>query len=304
MVKKIKSKKDNISEKSNKNTIENKRYSHILSTQKILKKELYSQKSETNDREEIEIKYSDYITKIFNSSIIHMLIVYIGKNKDKLKKYKYDKEQNFINNFSKLIKELYLNEIEVAYLTLLLDKIGLEFKNFEHWDYFYCLGIYSKTKVTSKDETFYFAKLAKNIEDQYYDLINESKFEDIVKKGITNKELNERFKELTKPINTYCRNNFINYSGIADKIVRLSQPYGIESNGNQLFNEKNINGNNDINNENNIDDNGINNLVPLTPYNQRTTISNDKHDLNLLADCSRLSLGKQKSDNFFSSLFS
>ena len=321
MVKKNKFEKSNKSKKIKGKTKENK--SQIDSTKIVLKNLLYSQKSETNSKEYIQKRYSDYITKMFNSSIINMLIVYISKNKDKLKKYNYDKEQNFINKFANLIKELYLNEIELAYLTLLLDIFGWNLNGYEHWEYFYCLGFYSKKKVSGEIESESLLSNKSLLEDKYISFVNETKFEDFEQKGISIKDLNERFKELTKPINSYCRKNFINYSGIADKIVRLSQPYGMESNGNQLFlknnndvNIDNLNKLNDnglskaninissINDVNNIDYNKINNLVSSFPYNirninsgynRRSTFLNTKNDLNLETKGSQLSLGRQKS---------
>ena len=311
MTKKIKSEKiNNKSSKKYKNITETRRDSHILAVKSTLKNILYSKKTDEKFEEYNENKYSDYITKMFNSSIIHMLIVYFNKNNSQLKKYQYDKEQNFINKFANLIKELYLNEMEVAYLTLLLDKFGWDFENYKKWDYFYCLGLYCKKNVSGEIEcdnllrkSFddQYSLLKKNLEDQYCQLVNEQKFDDFEKERITNKELNERFKELTKPISSYCRKDFINYNGIADKIVRLSQPYGIESNGNQLINVKNANNNKDnntinmeqikkieendyskmnnnisnINNDNNYDFNKINNLVSSFPYNNINNIRNN-----------------------------
>ena len=323
--------KKNKNEKKKKNISGNKRLSQIRSVLSHLKELLHCNKSdksnnkEMNAKEYTEKKYSNYITKVFNSTIIHMLIVYLNKNKEKLKKYNYAKEQNFINKFAILIKELYLNEIEVAYLTLLLDKVGWNFKGNDHWVYFYCLGIYAKKKVTGEYESDDLLSIKDDVEEKYADIINDSEFYNFEKKGITNKEINDRFKELTKPINSYCRKNFINYCGIADKIVRLSQPYGKESNGNQLFNEKkeDQNNNNDdnkkneeleysklinnisrINNNNNYDYNQINNLGSINVYNTRNTnLYNPRQftNLNLSTHGSNLSLNKGKSSNYFSS---
>ena len=71
-----------------------------------------------------------------------MIIAHLNKNKEKLKSYNYDKEPNFINRFINLIKQLYLNEIELAYLTLLLDKLDWKFDTINnHQIYFYAFGI-------------------------------------------------------------------------------------------------------------------------------------------------------------------
>lgn len=222
-----------------------------------LKGLLTTKKSNTNVEpynDTSDEKNSDYFTTIFNSKIIHMLIVYLNKNKRKLKDYKYDQETNFINKFVHLIKELRLNEIEVAYFTLLLDKLGWQFANINHWLYFYSLGIYTKKNITNEYESDELLNIKEELNEKYSKLVNEEKFEEFEKEGISTQEINQRFKELTKPINSFCRKNFINYSSIADKIIRLSQPYGEESNGNQLYIEKNLDEieiNNFKNNENN-----------------------------------------------------
>ena len=325
MAKKSKTEKTTKQEKTGKNLNQAKKRNQINSVLSHLKDVLYSRKSDINRKEHILKAYSDYITETFNSTIIHMFIVYLMKNKENLKKYKYDEEPNFINKFVILIKELHLNEIEVAFLTLLLDKVGWKLDNYEHWMYFYCLGIYSKKKVTGEYESDELLKKHEFAEEKYLEFVNGTEYDKIDTEGISNKELNERFMELTKPINSYCRKNFINYSGIADKIIRLSQPYGEESNGNKLLEENNveetINNNegkkmedyetfkanyniSNINN-NNIDINRINNLGSLNPYIGRNSINSYlpgqfgsiRNDLNLLSNRSHLSLHKGSSNN-------
>ena len=128
MAKKSKTEKTTKHEKTGKNLNQAKKRNQINSVLSHLKDVLYSRKSDINPTEHILKAYSDYITETFNSTIINMFIVYLMKNKENLKKYKYDEEPNFINKFVILIKELHLNEIEVAYLTLLLDKVENNFE--------------------------------------------------------------------------------------------------------------------------------------------------------------------------------
>ena len=63
-----------------------------------------------------------------------------------------------------------------------------------------------------------------------------------------------------KPINTFCRKNFVNYNSIADKIIKMSQPYGEESNANQLIKEKILEENKNNINEINEEDKFVNNF--------------------------------------------
>ena len=200
--------------------------------------------------------------------------------------------------------------------------MGWQLDNFDHWIYFYCLGIYTKKKVTGEYESDNLIQKNSFVEDKYLDFINGTEIDNFEKEGISNKELNKRFIELTRPINSYCRKNFINYSGIADKIIRLSQPYGEESNGNKLLEENNVEetinegkkmedyatfkANYNISNiNNNIDINRINNLGSLNPYIGRNSINSYlpgqfgsiRNDLNLLSNRSHLSLHKGSSSN-------
>ena len=221
--------------------IKKKNRNRIQAVKMTLRNQLICKKSEITDEVHKEKNYSDYITNIFNSRIIYMLIVYMNKNKEKLKIYKYDIEPNFFNKFIHLIKELNLNEIEVAFMTLLLDKLDWTFNNIDHWTYFYLLGIYTKKIVTGEDASDDFLSSKEEIRDKYTTFVYDDTVEELENNKIKTQEINMRYKELNKPINSYCRKNFINYTSVADKIVRLSQPYGEESIGNQLFIEENEN---------------------------------------------------------------
>ena len=78
-------------------------------------------------------KYTKYITEEFNSTIVNMLVVFI--NKSKTFPLKYQKEPFFIIKLVNLLKHLLMNEFELSYFTILLDRIGWEYKFIEHWTY-------------------------------------------------------------------------------------------------------------------------------------------------------------------------
>ena len=101
MVKKLKSKKQT-SNSDNKRKNKKK----ISDMKATLKNMLTNLKSDTKKEFDNAANYTEYISDIFNSRIINMLIVYFNKRKDKLKQYEYDTEQNFIYKFAYLIKEL------------------------------------------------------------------------------------------------------------------------------------------------------------------------------------------------------
>lgn len=217
---------------------------------KIINEELYSNytKNDKNgnnnkinskdDKErEYNNRYSKYMLEEFNSIIVNMFITYINNNKSLLNEHK--NEPNFMNKFINLIKHLLMNELELATFTILLDTIGWKHEKIDQWTYFSILGIYSKQLVGREEETsflinIYSIKNSKFFE--YYknicDLEIVKKFDE--KKSLTIKLINDRYKKLNKPKNSYCRKSNIFYNEVVDEIIKWSQPYDKESNGNQL----------------------------------------------------------------------
>ena len=177
-------------------------------------------------------KYSHYLHHEFNNTIVNMIILYINKINSFPLYYK--NEPNFTYNMVSLFKHLLMNEIEVAYFTILLDNIGWKYENYEHWLYFNILGIITKKQCGNEED---FILLFKNLSrvnkkfiDEYSTFINDKKIiSKIDENNISLKAINKRYLQLTKPVNSYCRKNIINYQDILDKIVKLSQPYFKES---------------------------------------------------------------------------
>jgi len=214
----------------------------ISSFKKALKNKLYSSlnlNEQKNDNGQLNfedgekdreyfIRYTLYINNEFNSNIVNMVILYINDCNSFTKKYK--EEPNFILNMINLIKSLFMNEIEVAYYTIALDKIGVNYKDIEHWLYFRILGVATK-KLCGKEEdcSLLINKLSKKNQkfiDEYSAFINDNKIiAQISNNQISLQQINQRFILLSKPVNTYCRKNYLNFQGIIDNIVKLSQPY-------------------------------------------------------------------------------
>jgi hypothetical protein len=214
----------------------------ISSFKKALKNKLYSSLNFyeiNNDNNKLSFedgekdreyffRYTSYINHEFNSNIVNMIVLYINDSNSFTKKYK--EEPNFILNMINLIKSLFMNEIEVAYYTIALEKIGVNYKDIEHWLYFSILGVATK-KLCGKEEDCFLLinKLSKKNQkfiDEYSAFINDNKIiAQISNNQISLQQINQRFILLSKPINTYCRKNYLNFQGIIDNIVKLSQPY-------------------------------------------------------------------------------
>lgn len=186
-------------------------------------------------------KYTHYIFYTFNSSIVNMIILYFNKNKSLLTQYKL--EENFIYNLIRLLKHLLMNEIEVAHFTLLLDNLGGSNEQIDLWIYLIILGILTK-KSLSKENDFslllnVFSKKYPNLKEVYFDYVSDENVKKkIAKKRINISLINKRFNELTKPINSYCRENYIILDGILDKIISLSHPYEKKDNSKKNDNDK------------------------------------------------------------------
>ena len=127
-----------------------------------------------------------------------------------------------------------MNEIEVAYFTLLIDKLGWKYEKIDHWIYFTILGIITKNECLKGNNTFIlitiFSRRYPNFQEIYSNFINDDKISSLInEKNITIEIVNKRFIQLSKPTNTYCRKNYINLDGIIDKIVYMSHPYSKNS---------------------------------------------------------------------------
>ena len=193
----------------------------------------YTSTEEEQNSKLYYFNYTNYILQEFNSSIVNMMILYINENKKSFPK-EYKLEQDFNYNMINLLKYLMMNEIEVAYFTLLIDKLGWKYEKIDHWIYFTILGIITKNECLKGNNTFIlitiFSRRYPNFQEIYSNFINDEKISSLInEKNITIEIINKRFIQLSKPTNTYCRKNYINLDGIIDKIVYMSHPYSKSS---------------------------------------------------------------------------
>ena len=236
--------KENFNVKKIKKLINQELYTNYIKNGKKKEENIFESLYLINSKEEKENdynkRYSKYIAEQFNSTLVHMLITYINNNNSFPSDFQL--ESNFIYNLINLIKHIFMNEIELVIFTLLIDKMGWKHQKIDHWTYFCILGIYAKILVGNEEESnklIDFFQIKNNSFLEYYKiLVDEDIPKKVDKNEITIKIINKRFKEITKPINSYCKQNYINYNVIVDKIGHMSQPYGEESNGIQLYNNE------------------------------------------------------------------
>ena len=198
--------------------------------------------------------FQNYIKNEFTLicvSIINKIVIDINRNHLEQFEGKY----NFNKLFIDLAKELLLNEYELILLSLYLEyiNISLYFDIFSMEESLLYICFFVK-KLTLDDEELepilhYLNKKYNNFE------INYQKWYKVNEKKINSryffhyKEVNKRFKEYNTPFNKYCRDNYIDYNYIVDRILTMSLPYA------DIKKDSNINKSNDINNDNKNNDN-------------------------------------------------
>ena len=174
-------------------------YSSIEKDDKIKQKYNLSYQMKTTEEQDkiYSMKYSKYISEEFNSRIVNMIIIYINKNKTFPLNFK--NEPNFIYKFINLLKHLLMNEFEISYFTILLDRIGWKWQNVEHWTYFCILGIFTKNLCGKEDESSLLIDIisrnSPEFTDYYTNLVCDEEVDEKIKENEINlKIINERFR--------------------------------------------------------------------------------------------------------------
>ena len=183
--------------------------------------------------------------------------------------------------FISIIKELLMNEFELILLSLHLELIDISSSNdissFKESLIFLCFLI---KKLTLSEEHLAPINSFLNRKYQRFD----EKFKIFLEQNssVLDKkpyfkyvEFNERFKEFNKTDSIYCKNNFIDYNLIIDRILNMSIPYN-ENKRENLFINKKINPNNNtdlIFESSNISFSGNNNNK--INFNQNNLINNN-----------------------------
>ena len=215
----------------------------------------------------------NYLLNEFTSnclSYINKIIMNAPKNS--LRKYQGIFELNKI--FISIVKELLMNEFELILLSLYLETIDISLSQdiltFEESLIFICFFIkkftLSKEKI-SPINSFLIRKY-QGFEDKFNKWFQSNALAINQKLYFSYAEINKRFKEFNEPCSIYCKNNYIDYNLIIDRILTMSNPYNEGKSENYLLNQK-LNqslGANDINNffNNNINQNFLfnnNNII-------------------------------------------
>lgn len=164
-------------------------------------------------------KYIKYINNQLNSKVISMLFNYISSSN--IIPISLKKNCFFIIKILKIIKILFVNEIELVIITLILDKIGLMINDLERHLYYVTLAA---KHISSSHNKIFLKILNKNnfgFSENYKQWLKKPDIQEILQKiDLTN--INNRFNELRQPF--YLNENqkkFINYNEIANIIAKI-----------------------------------------------------------------------------------
>ena len=251
--------------------------------------------------------HKNYILNEFTSNClkyINKIVLDIRKNH--LKKFQSIFELNRI--FVSIIKELLMNEFELLLLSLYLESIDLssckDIISFKDSLIYLCYFIKKITLSSEKISPIYsfLNRKYQNFEDKFKKWFeyNSSIFNN--KLYFSYSEVNTRFKEYNQSHSIYCKNNYIDYNLIIDRILTMSIPYN-ESKTDNLFIDTNINKdlgkkrNNEIINYNNSLENKINIEQKFLFNNDNINNLNNYINKNITINSEQIYLSKNNNNN-------
>ena len=176
-----------------------------------------------------EIKDIPDLPNQYNKETSKMIMTYINNIRNKVmsieSKNKILEKMNvnhFLKNLIKIISCLNMNENELSVFTILLDRIGWDYGQFDQWEHLYYIGILTLQKLFNKYEDFE--------DDKYKSWIQQIITKEDILKGIGLREMNARNKELRMQTDIYFHNNYIDYNEIVDTIIDNAHLYNKSSN--------------------------------------------------------------------------
>ena len=251
--------------------------------------------------------HKNYILNEFTSNCLkYTNKIVLDVRKNHLKKFQSIFELNRI--FVSIIKELLMNEFELLLLSLYLESIDLssckDIISFKDSLIYLCYFIKKITLSSVKISPIYsfLNRKYQNFEDKFKKWFeyNSSIFNN--KLYFSYSEVNTRFKEYNQSHSIYCKNNYIDYNLIIDRILTMSIPYN-ESKTDNLFIDTNINKdlgkkrNNEIINYNNSLENKINKEQKFLFNNNNINNLNNYINKNITINSDQIYLSKNNNNN-------
>ncbi len=179
-----------------------------------------------NDKNYLSL-YKKYINEEFSP----LCIVFINRIINQSETLNSEVKNN--NDLHKIIlsltKQLMMNEYELTIYSMILDEFGWSNIEFTEEEYLMFVGFFVK-QLSGDDELIILENFKQNgslilIDEKYSNW--KKLYNDKMKSHriFTYSEVNKRYKLLKRPFNIYCKNNYIDYNNVVEKILKMSLPY-------------------------------------------------------------------------------
>ena len=240
-----------------------------------------------------KLMHKNYLLNEFTSNCLNYINkIIIDVKKNHLKKFQGIFELN--KTFVSIIKELLMNEFELILLSLYLESIDISLHSnifsFKESIIYLCFFIKKLTLPTEKISPInsFLIRKYQGFEDQFNKWIKLNSSVNNNKLYFSYSEINLRFLEYNNSYSIYCKNNYIDYNLIIDRILTMSIPYNDSKNDSLLIDKK---GNSTEAALDSINNNSIKNLKENKEKNHEiffTTNKNINNKINCNNDINKL----------------
>ena len=243
---------------------------------------------ENNLSSDLDIAYEkmskNYLLNEFTNNCLNYINkIILNVEKNHLKKFQGIFELNKI--FISIIKELLMNEFELLLLSLYLESVNIsvsdDIKSFKESLIFICFFIKKLTLSNEKLSPInsFLIRKYQGFDDKFNKWFESNSSIFNQKLYFSYAEINQRFKEFNKPCSIFCKNNYLDYNLIIDRILTMSIPYNESKGENHSLNKKSLITSSDINiTVNNLSENANNHQNYLFANNSQNNYNN-KNDL-------------------------
>ena len=234
--------------------------------------------------------HKNYLLNEFTSNCLNYINkIILDVNKNHLKKFQGLFELNKL--FISIIKELLMNEFELLLLSLYLESIDLSSNSdiFPLKESLIYLCYFIKKLTLSSEKlspiNSFLIRKYQGFEDKFNKWFQSNSSIFNSKLYFSYIEINQRFIEYNISYSIYCKNNYIDYNLIIDRILTMSIPYNECKNDNLFVDKKNNTNDFLLDNNSNLNTNSFQNL------------NDNKNNINEILFSSNNSLNKNNFNN-------
>ena len=198
--------------------------------------------------------YSNRYKEYINQEISILCTVFINRliNESTTLPLEIKNTFNIHKILMEIVKQLFMNEYEIALFSLFLDLFGWVKNGIKLETNCFFIGLILKQFSNESDFQVmlnYFSQINKDFHANFekWKTDNQDKVSYLFTKAFSYSEVNSRFSAFKKPFNIYCKTNYIDYNSVVDKILRMSLPYSENKQKEEEQSEENVEGESHIN---------------------------------------------------------